>query len=90
MMKTQQEVVVSRTVQEFRDKGFRLSDEEVQEVKEHCLRKMEIAGKQDDYFELLFPDTVKEYLFRGIMNAISLLRMMEDKDVQRMFEESVR
>lgn len=89
MMKTQQEVV-SRTVQEFRDKGFCISDEEVQEVKEHCLRKMEIAGKQDDYFELLFPDAVREYLFREIMNAISFLRMMEDKDVQRLFEESMR
>lgn len=89
MMKTQQEIV-SRTVQELREKGFCISDEEVREAKEHCLRKMEVAGKQDDYFELLFPDIVREYLFRGNVNAISLLRMMEDKDVQRMFEESVR
>lgn len=52
--------------------------------------KIKVAGKNEGYFEILFPDVLREYLFRRTLNAISLLSMMEVEDVQCMFTESVR
>lgn len=76
--------VVDQTVKEFRAGGFDISDEEVRQAEQHCLRKIKVAG----YFEMLFPDVLREYLFRKTLNAISLLSMMEVEDVQCMFTES--
>lgn len=53
------------------------------------MRKIKVAGKGERYFEMLFPDVLREYLFRKTLNAISLLSMMEVEDVQRMFTESM-
>lgn len=69
--------------------GFDISDEEVRQAEQHCLRKIKVAGKGEGYFEMLFPDVLREYLFRKTLNAISLLSMMEVEDVQCMFTESM-
>ena len=45
------------------------------------MRKMQVVGKSEEYFEILFPDVLREYLFRRTLNAISLLNMMEVKNV---------
>ena len=81
--------VVDQTVKELRAGGFDISDEEVRQAERHCLRKIKVAGKGEGYFEMLFPDVLREYLFRKTLNAISLLSMMEVEDVQRMFTESM-
>ena len=88
MMETCKEVV-DQTVKELRAGGFDISDEEVRQAEQHCLRKIMVAGKGEGYFEMLFPDVLREYLFRKILNAISLLSMMEVEDVQCMFTESM-
>lgn len=76
--------VVDQTVKELRAGGFDISDEEVRQAEQHCLRKIKAAGKGEGYFEMLFPDVLREYLFRKTLNAISLLSMMEVEDVQCM------
>lgn len=81
--------VVDQTVKELRAGGFDISDEEVRQAEQHCLRKIKVARKDEGYFEMLFPDVLREYLFRKTLNAISLLSMMEVEDVQRMFTESM-
>lgn len=81
--------VVDQTVKEFRAGGFDISDEEVRQAEQHCLRKIKVTGKGEGYFEMLFPDVLREYLFRKTLNAISLLSMMEVEDVQCMFTESM-
>lgn len=81
--------VVDQTVKELRAGGFDISDEEVRQAEQHCLRKIKVAGKDKGYFEMLFPDVLREYLFRKTLNAISLLSMMEVEDVQCMFTESM-
>lgn len=75
--------VVDQTVKELRAGGFDISDEEVRQAEQHCLRKIKVAGKGERYFEMLFPDVLREYLFRKTLNAISLLSMMEVEDVVR-------
>ena len=82
--------IVDQIVRELRNNGFDISDEEVQQAELHCRRKIKVAGKDEGYFEMLFPDVLREYLFRRTLNAISLLSMMEVEDVQCMFTESVR
>lgn len=89
MMDMQREVV-DQTMREFKERGFDISDEEILEVKEHCLRKMQVAWKTDEYFKLLFPDALKEYVYRKLVNTISVLCMMEVEDVQCMFKEPMR
>lgn len=81
--------VVDQTVKELRAGGFDISDEEVRQAEQHCLRKIKVTGKDEGYFEMLFPDVLREYLFRKTLNAISLLSMMEVEDVQCMFTESM-
>lgn len=81
--------VVDQTVKELRAGGFDISDEEVRQAEQHCLRKIKVVGKGEGYFEMLFPDVLREYLFRKTLNAISLLSMMEVEDVQCMFTESM-
>lgn len=81
--------VVDQTVKELRAGGFDISDEEVRQAEQHCLRKIKVAGKDEGYFEMPFPDVLREYLFRKTLNAISLLSMMEVEDVQCMFTESM-
>ena len=82
--------VVDQTVKELRNDRIDISNEEVEWAEQHCLRKIQVAGKDEGYFKILFPDVLREYLFRRTLNAISLLSMMEVEDVQCMFTESVR
>ncbi|MGN0400008.1 MAG: hypothetical protein ACI4EO_07765 [Blautia sp.] len=84
-----QRKVVEQMVDELRSKGIDISDDEIHEAEQHCLRKMEVAKKPEEYFEILFPDVLKEYLFRRTVNAISFINMMEVGNVQCMFTESV-
>lgn len=82
--------VIDRAVREIKDQGFDISDEEIHRSVEYCLRKMKVAGKEEDYFELLFPDVLKEYVVRKLINTIGFLCMMEVEDVQCLFKESLR
>ena len=81
--------VVDQTVKELRNDKIDISNEEVERAEQHCLRKIKVAGKDEGCFKILFPDVLREYLFRRTLNAISLLSMMEVEDVQCMFTESV-
>lgn len=51
--------VVDQTVKELRAGGFDISDEEVRQAEQHCLRKIKVAGKGERYFEMLFPDVLR-------------------------------
>ncbi len=82
-------VVVDQTVKQLRNDGFDISNEEVEQAEVHCRRKIKIAGKDEGYFKILFPEVLREYLSRRTLNAISLLSMMEVENVQYMFKESV-
>ena len=37
--------VVDQTVKELRAGGFDISDEEVRQAEQHCLRKIKVAGR---------------------------------------------
>lgn len=81
-------------VEEWRLKGVCISDEEADEVYRHCLRKMEIAKIENpgEYIFLLYPDEIKNYLFRVAVNATTMLRLMgleAKNDVYDLQTESV-
>lgn len=65
-------------VEGYRDKGVRLTDEEAEDVRKFCIRKMEVAGIQnkEEYLPLLFADEIRNHLFRMSVNATTMLRMM--------------
>lgn len=69
---------LQKVVGEWRGKDVSLSDEEVDEVYRHCLRKMEVAKvkEPEKYIFLLFPDEIKNYLYRRAVNATTILRMI--------------
>lgn len=65
-------------VEGYRDKGIQLTDEEAEDVRKFCIRKMEVAGIQnkEEYLPLLYADEIRNYLFRMSVNATTMLRMM--------------
>lgn len=65
-------------VEGYRDKGIQLSDEEAEDVRKFCIRKMEVAGIQnkEEYLPLLYADEIRNYLLRMSINATTMLRMM--------------
>lgn len=67
------------TIKEWRDKGVAISDEAAKMIYALCQRKMEVAKIEDpeSYIFLLYPDEVKNYLFRSAINARSFLMLME-------------
>ncbi len=67
------------TIDEWRDKGVMISDEAAESVYKLCLRKMKISKVEDpdNYIFLLYPDEVKNFLFREAVNARTFLMMME-------------
>ena len=81
--------VVCRTVEEIRAKGVDISDSEIDRIVRFCKRKMEIASQPEKYFDLLFPDEIKDYLFRRCINNVSRI-LEEEQDVQYLYEESMR
>lgn len=78
---------LQKTVEEWREKGIDLSGEEADEIYRHCLRKMEVAKVKnpDEYIFLLFPDEIKNYLFRQAVNATTILRMLEKEGGKDVF-----
>lgn len=71
---------VDRIVQEFREMVCDISDEEVNGVINLCKRKIALTGQKDDYMKLLLPDELKNYLFRRVVNATTILRQMKKED----------
>lgn len=71
------------TIKEWRDKGVAISDEAAKMIYALCQRKMEVAKIEDpeSYIFLLYPDEVKNYLFRSAINARSFLMLMEKEGV---------
>lgn len=78
-------------VEEYRNKGIPLTDEEADDVERYCYREMEVAGikDQEEYLLLLFPDELRNYLFRLSVNATTILRMEGLLDVPDMQTVSV-
>lgn len=79
---------LQKTVEEWREKGIDLSDEETDEIYRYCLRKMDVAKVKnpDEYIFLLFPDEIKNYLFRQAVNAATtILRMLEKEGGEDVF-----
>ena len=64
-------------VDNLRDQGIYITDEEVREIYMYCLRKMEVA-KVEKYIELLYPDELRHYIIRHGINASTILRKMEE------------
>ena len=67
-------------VDNLREQGIYITDEEAREVYMYCLRKMEVANVEqpDKYIELLYPDELRPYIIRHGINASTILRRMDD------------
>lgn len=67
---------IANIVEQCRTEGYRISDAEIDEIIQHCIRKMEVAGIEDKemYLPMLFEDELKQYLIRNAINAVTLLR----------------
>ena len=68
-------------VNNFRNDGISVSDEEAEYVCKFCFRKMEVGKIQnkDEYLPVLFKDEIRNYIYRRAVNATSILRMEENK-----------
>ena len=64
-------------VDNLREQGIYITDEEVREIYMYCLRKMEVANVEqpDQYIELLYPDELRHYIIRHGINASTILRL---------------
>lgn len=49
-----------------------LNDTDLLGIVSHADRKIEVAGLESGYFDILIPDEIKNYLFRGYINAMSV------------------
>ena len=75
------EDVMNQTVESYRSKGISISESEVENVKEYCLKKISTAKYTEDIFHILFPELMKDYLVRRLVNLISVVNMMEVKEL---------
>ena len=50
--------------QQLEKDGYKISNAEFSYLVEYAKRKAKIAGKDESYIPILFPDMVKEYFFR--------------------------
>ena len=66
-------------VEAQREQGMYITNEEAQLVEALCYRKMEVAGVENpnDYILVLFPDELRNYLFRRAVNLKTALIMAE-------------
>lgn len=65
-----------RKIRESMEKeGYRLQDEEYENLLEYARRKAKFAGKDESYLPLLLPDVIKEYFFRAYINLAGLIAM---------------
>lgn len=71
---------VKRIVEHFREFICDISDEEVEDVLKICRRKLAIIGKEESYLKLLFPDELKNYIFRRAVNATTVLRQLKKEE----------
>ena len=65
-------------VEGYREKGYSISDQEARTVYRLCEIKTELANVPDkeEYMLLLFEDEIRNYLFRRVVNATTMLRTM--------------
>lgn len=66
-------------IEEWRNKNVPISDDEAEYVLQCCNRKMDVCrtDEREKYLPLLYEDEVRNYLFRRMVNATSMLRKME-------------
>ena len=67
------------TVNSYRNNGVDIQDEEIEMVYQLCQRKMEVGkiSNKEEYLPILFKDELRNYLFRRVVNATSLVNMVE-------------
>lgn len=68
---------LQRIVNDYRNQGIMISNEDVEYIRHFCFRKMEVGKIQnkEEYLPRLFKDEIRNYLFRKSVNATSMLRM---------------
>lgn len=68
---------LQRIVNDYRNQGIMISNEDSEHIRHFCFRKMEIGKIQnkEEYLPHLFKDEIRNYLFRKSVNATSMLRM---------------
>ena len=64
-------------VNRYRKEGINISDEDADNIKNFCIRKMEIANVQNpnEYLPLLYEDEIKNFIIRSAINAEMLIRI---------------
>ncbi len=69
------------TIKEWREKGVAISDDAAKMIYALCIRKMEVAKVEnpDEYIFLLYPDEVKNFLFREAVNAKTFLMKLREE-----------
>ena len=67
------------TVNSYRNNGVDIQDDEIEMVYQLCQRKMEVGKvpNKEEYLPILFKDELRNYLLRRVVNAVSLVRMVE-------------
>lgn len=65
-------------VKRYREEGDSISDKDVEEVTQHCIRKMDVSriDNKEEYLPLLFEDELNHFLVRKTINVITILREM--------------
>lgn len=69
------------TVNSYRNNGVDIQDDEIEMVYQLCQRKMEVGkiSDKEEYLPILFKDELHNYLLRRVVNATSLVRMVEGR-----------
>lgn len=63
---------IDQIVEEFRNKGYRVSDADVELVTFICNAKIKLCNLQEDYMEVLFPDELRNHIIRREITEITL------------------
>lgn len=62
------------TIREWRSKGVAITDEAAHMIYALCMRKIEIAHIEDpDYIYLMYPDEVRNFLYRESVNTCTVI-----------------
>lgn len=58
-------------IEEYRNKGIHITEDDIDKIYRICLRKMEIGRIENkrDYLPLIFSDEVKNFIIRQQINA---------------------
>ncbi len=66
---------LKEVLEDFRRQHIDVSDEEAERVRQYCIRKMKIIGKDDDeYMLVLFRSELMDYVFRRYVNDVNQIR----------------